>query len=292
MSTTVNGVDVASYQASDYPTAGLDFVVVKATEGSSYVNPKHSGQVATARAHGLVVGHYHFVRPGSMSAQVDYFLAHAGAKAGDFLALDWEDPGVSNADKDAWLHDAKSKVPEHRVIMYSNRDYWLHRDITSYCADGLWIADPSAPKGKPRVEHPWLFHQYSSAGGIDRNVGNFASRAALASWAGARTPKPPAKPAAPKVDLSNLIAAAKADPKGKQGHQTHAADVRIVEAALKAEGYLTPQYAGDGSFGSVTVAAYAKWQRHLGYSGHDADGIPGKASLTALGKRHGFTVTA
>ncbi|NJP47274.1 glycoside hydrolase family 25 protein [Actinacidiphila epipremni] len=180
---TVNGIDVASYQSSDYATKGLDFVVVKATEGSGYVNPKHAGQVATARSHGLVVGHYHFARPGSVNAQADYFLAHAGAKPGDFLALDWEDAGVSNANKDAWLKHVKSKAPDHRVVLYCNRDFWLHRDTTSYCADGLWIADPSAPKGHPRVQHPWLFHQYSEAGGLDHNVGNFAGRAALRTWA-------------------------------------------------------------------------------------------------------------
>ncbi|WP_063762300.1 GH25 family lysozyme [Streptomyces sp. NRRL F-5123] len=283
---TVNGVDVARYQPTNYSTSGLDFVVVKATEGTGYTNPEHAGQVATARAHGLVVGHYHFARPGSVTAQADYFLAHAGAKAGDFLAFDWEDAGVSCADKDAWLRYVKAKAPGHRVILYCNRDFWLHHDTTSYAADGLWIADPSAPKGHPRVEHPWLFHQYSDAGNLDRNAGAFADRAALAAWAGAAgKPKP-------RVDLSNLIAAATADSRGKQGHLTHAPDVRLVEAALKAEGLLTAKYAGDGSFGTVTVAAYAAWQRHLGYTGHDADGIPGKASLTALGARHGFTVVA
>jgi hypothetical protein len=181
---TVNGIDVAAYQSSDYATSGLDFVFVKATEGHSYTNPRHAAQVATARAAGLLVGHYHFARAGSMSAQADYFLAHAGAKPGDVLAFDWEDTAVSGAEKDDWLRYVLGKAPGHRVVLYSNRDFWLHRDRTSFCASGLWIADPSAPKGRPRVEHPWMFHQYSEAGGVDHNVGNFADRAALHHWAG------------------------------------------------------------------------------------------------------------
>jgi hypothetical protein len=68
--------------------------------------------------------------------------------------------------------------------LYANRDFWLHRDRTSYAGSGLWVADPSAPKGHPRVEHPWLFHQYSEAGGLDHNLGNFADRTALRRWAG------------------------------------------------------------------------------------------------------------
>jgi hypothetical protein len=102
-------------------------------------------------------------------------------------------------------------------------------------------------------------------------------------------PKPAAKP---HVDLSNLVAAARRDPGLKQGGTTHPADVRLVEAALKSEGLLPAAYAADGAFGSKTVSAYAAWQRRLGYVGAAADGIPGKTSLTKLGTRHGFTVTA
>lgn len=102
-------------------------------------------------------------------------------------------------------------------------------------------------------------------------------------------PKPPAKPA---VDLSKLIAAAKADPGRKQGGTTSGAadDVKLVESALRIEGLLSAKYAGDGSFGSLTVEAYAAWQRKCGYRGKDADGIPGKASLQKLGAKHGFNV--
>ena len=180
---TVKGIDVASYQSTTYSTSGLGFVFVKATEGTGYVNPKHAGQVAHARAAGLVVGHYHFVRPGELTAQAAYFLRHAAARAGDLLALDWEDSGVSNADKDNWIRRVQSSAPGHRVLLYCNRDFWLNRDHTSFCGDGLWIADPDAAAGHPRVKHPWTFHQYSSAGGIDRDLGNFTGKAALKSWA-------------------------------------------------------------------------------------------------------------
>jgi hypothetical protein len=291
---TVSGIDVASYQSTAYTTAGLDFVFVKATEGTSYINPKHAAQVATGRAHSLVVGHYHFARPGtSVEAQAGFFLQHAAPQPGDLLAFDWEDTGVSNAFKDAWIKHVQAAAPHNRVLMYGNREFWLHRDTTSFAGDGLWIADPGAPAGHPRVEHPWTVHQYSDANALDRNVANFASTVALRTWAAkGTTPKPPAPPAKPHVDLSNLIAAAKADPKAKQGHTTHPADVRLVEAALKAEGLLAAAYAGDGSYGTRTVAAYAAWQHRCGYTGTAADGIPGKASLTRLGQRHGFTVVA
>ncbi|MFD7738424.1 peptidoglycan-binding protein [Streptomyces sp. MJM8645] len=92
------------------------------------------------------------------------------------------------------------------------------------------------------------------------------------------------------VDLDQVIAAARRDPGLDQGATTYPDAVRPVEAALAAEGLLDGQWAGDGSFGTRTVAAYAAWQRSLGYRGTAADGIPGRASLDQLGGRHGFTV--
>jgi hypothetical protein len=107
----------------------------------------------------------------------------------------------------------------------------------------------------------------------------------------ATTPaKPLPVPTKPKVSLSKVIVAAKRDPKAK-GTPVSYAGVKVVESALVDAGYLSKVYS-DGHFGSATVDAYARWQRHLGYSGTAADGIPGKTSLTKLGARYGFEVVA
>lgn len=104
--------------------------------------------------------------------------------------------------------------------------------------------------------------------------------------------KGPVTPSKPVVDLSNVVAAAHTDPGASQGHQSYPNDVRLVEAALSAEGLLASKYASDGSFGSTTVSAYAAYQRKLGFGGSDADGIPGMTTLAKLGAAHGFTVKA
>jgi hypothetical protein len=107
----------------------------------------------------------------------------------------------------------------------------------------------------------------------------------------ASDPKPPT-PAKPKVSLKHIKYAAEHDPAASQGHTSYKAEVLLVEKALKAEGLLPSQYV-DGSFGSKTVTAYARWQRSPaggGYTGSSADGIPGKTSLSKLAARHGFTV--
>jgi GH25 family lysozyme M1 (1,4-beta-N-acetylmuramidase) len=286
---TIKGIDVSNYQASDYSLTGFDFVIVKATEGVSYVNPKHAAQVKRARDNNRVVGHYHFVRGGDMKAQVDYFLKNAKAQSDEFLALDWEDPKVSCAEKDKFLKYLKSKAGGRKVILYCNVDYWKNRDTSSYEADGLWIAGYNGNPGNPGISDPWLIHQYTSTP-VDTNLANFASRTKMAEWAGA--PKPAAPAAKPTVSLAHLVAARKADLPAKTGHTTHKAEVLLVEQALHTLGHLDSKYV-EGSWGSKTDDAYNAYRRKKGYTGSAATGAPGLESLTKLAKDSGrFTAKA
>jgi hypothetical protein len=100
------------------------------------------------------------------------------------------------------------------------------------------------------------------------------------------------KPGVPVVSLARVIAAAKKDAPGPDGAVSFPAEVRVVEAALVAEGLLSSAFAKDGSFGTVTIKAYAQFQRRLGFAGADADGIPGSDSLKRLGLKHGFKAVA
>lgn len=180
---TVRGIDVSSYQPTTYSTK-FDFVFVKATEGTSYTNPKMRAQAQRARAAGLVVGFYHFLRPGDMKAQAAYFVEQAASVEGDPLWADWEDPRVSCADKDQFIAEVKKLRGEtHRVGLYCNVDYWRRRDTTGNAGDALWIAHYGVSAGQPGVQAKWLFHQYTDRP-IDTNIGQFADRAALRAWAG------------------------------------------------------------------------------------------------------------
>jgi hypothetical protein len=110
------------------------------------------------------------------------------------------------------------------------------------------------------------------------------------------TPKPdpgtPTTPTLPKVSLAKLVAAAQSDPGAAQGSAKYRTGAKVVEQALAKLGYLDAQWV-DGSYGTKTVTAYAALQRYLGYTGSDADGIPGSHSLTWLGnKSQLFTTTA
>lgn len=62
---------------------------------------------------------------------------------------------------------------------------------------------------------------------------------------------------------------------------------KVIQSALN---QAFPGVVIDGVYGPQTAAAYMKWQQSLGFTGSDADGVPGVTSLTALGKKYGFTV--
>ncbi|MDX3116004.1 hypothetical protein [Streptomyces scabiei] len=66
-------------------------------------------------------------------------------------------------------------------------------------------------------------------------------------------------------------------------------EVRIVQQALLDNGRSLP-HGADGIFGNETSTAYAEEQRAQGFTGSDADGIPGCTSLTKLGRNRGFAV--
>ena len=97
----------------------------------------------------------------------------------------------------------------------------------------------------------------------------------------------PALPAAalPAVDMEMVLLAAQVDPpKTGTGITTGAGPhVLEVERALNAKGLLAAS-AVDGHFGTSTITAYAAWQRSLGYTGLDANGLPGPTSLARLGE--------
>lgn len=118
-----------------------------------------------------------------------------------------------------------------------------------------------------------------------------AAGAALAVPALAGTQLASAVGALATVDMEMVLLACQVDPPKPDtgltpGCETH---VRAVEQALQAKGLLAAGSV-DGHYGTATLDAYAAWQRSLGYSGIDANGVPGRTSLTQLGSGR-FDVT-
>jgi len=185
--------------------------------------------------------------------------------------------------------------PNFRALMRAIRS-WGVPDVFPAGALASKYADSAAKRNRTTWATKGGHYGHCNIPGNDHwDPGNISKMALFAAAPKGSTTPAPSKPTTPTVktvDLSNVIAAARRDPGLKQGGTTHPADVRIVEAALKAEGLLSASYAADGAYGSTTITAYKAWQRKCGYSGSAADGIPGKSSLERLGAKRGFKVKA
>jgi peptidoglycan hydrolase-like protein with peptidoglycan-binding domain len=87
--------------------------------------------------------------------------------------------------------------------------------------------------------------------------------------------------AAKPVNMERLLVAAQLD-QYRPGNGTTPGAVKSVKRVQRSLKRHNIDVAVDGNFGASTMAAYAAWQRQLGYSGIDANGMPGETSLKQL----------
>src|SRR5262245_11946418 len=137
---TVLGIDIASYQhpggaGIDWGTVAANrrFVIIKASEGTGYVNQYYADDSTQARANGMIVGAYHFLRyTSSGAAQAQHFLSAIGGNVppGDVPAmLDVEDVNDSASPEQRtqimkeWL-DTVEAASGRKPMIYSGSWYW------------------------------------------------------------------------------------------------------------------------------------------------------------------------
>jgi len=190
----LHGHDVSAYQSATYtPPASDAFLFVKASEGTGWVSPRHDSQVSVGRARGLVIGHYHFLHHGSITAQAQHFVASSKLKKGDVLIIDWEQPGgavaATASEVKTFAAKLRTLAPGHRVLVYLNQSFRAGLGDTKI-GDGYWVAAPGAAS-IPTSSHLlfWQYHfgelpdRYGNDP-VDCNWAKFASKAALVKWAG------------------------------------------------------------------------------------------------------------
>lgn len=191
----IRGVDISRWNP-DYTTIepGIDFVIIKATDGLKLYNTLFAQQVAMTRASGAVCAYYHWLTSTDpIEAQAQYFVDTVQPRPDEFLACDWEEQidgtrQPTDAERLQFLAAVKRLTPRHKVGTYCNRSEWGRSNKDP--GDFLWIADPGVDS--PRIEEPWLIHQYTFDP-RDYNRAQFPTRAAMRAWATAEEEPVPAQ---------------------------------------------------------------------------------------------------
>lgn len=189
---SMNGIDISNWQQDiNAGAVPADFVIVKATQGTTYVSPSCDRQYQQAIAAGKLVGVYHYASGGGAVAEADFFLKNIdGYLKRAILVLDWEKgqntawgQGVNYAKQfldrvyavtgiKPLIYMSKSVCREFDWIPVVNADYGLwvaqyaNNSPTGYQADP-WTDD----KGYGAWPGPVIF-QYSSAGRLAGYDGN------------------------------------------------------------------------------------------------------------------------
>src|SRR5215467_417800 len=194
-STTLNGVDVSSFQHPNNAAinwasvqgAGYSFAAIKATEGNYYVNPYYASDAAAATAAGLYVAAYHFANPpdSTGTVQADYAVKNAGTYhvGGHYLplVLDLEyDPyssnecyGLSPTQMVSWISDFMKEATTltgAAPTIYTPTSWWdtCTANSTAFGKDVLWVPAYSAggPGTLPAGWSTWTMWQYTSSGSV------------------------------------------------------------------------------------------------------------------------------
>jgi lysozyme len=186
----VRGLDISAYQHVGKPIdwqeiarQGVQFVSVKASEGTYYRNPYYGPDTRAAKAAGLIVLPYVFANPaaagGAPTARYAVGVTGKHGPSGSPLVVDLEnDPykkksdcyGVSRGETIKWI--AGFLAQAHKMtgrwpVIYTTAAWWSEctGGTSRFNHDPLWLAafGPSSP-AVPAPWRRWAFWQYSDNG--------------------------------------------------------------------------------------------------------------------------------
>lgn len=172
----VRGFDLSAHNGyanlNAAAAAGYQFVILKASEGSSFRDPNFVLNYQKARHAGLKVGAYHYFRFDRDGVEQGVnFLRSVGLRELDLgLAIDVEDNGnargvpVDTVRARLQLMIEYLNMRGHPVMLYSNRDgYGKYLMTPEFRGLPLWICSFSEDNAR---QTDWTFWQYDHRGRV------------------------------------------------------------------------------------------------------------------------------
>lgn len=224
----MNGIDISSWQTGiDLTAVPADFVIIKATEGTGYVNPDCDRAYQQAKQAGKLRGVYHYANGGNATAEADYFLANIEGYIKDaILCLDWESQNNAlcgtGGPARTWIANWCNRIVEKtgvKPLIYASAS--LYSEVSGIGDYGLWIAQYADNSETGYQDTPWnegaydcAIRQYSSHGRLSGWNGNLDLNKAYmdaTAWGkyanpagGSTAPVTPSKPATPAPQPSTV----------------------------------------------------------------------------------------
>ena len=194
----MNGIDISAWQGDagiDLGKIAYDFCIVKATEGTDYMNRYFAAHCDKVLSRKKLLGVYHYANGGDPQKEADHFLAYVKKYIGKaVLVLDWEAKnnnlfGVKDLE---WCLQWCSYVQKKtgiKPLIYVQKSAM---DAVKKAGYGLWVAQYPDYEWTGYQEHPWnegayncLIRQYTSVGKLSGYSGSLDLNKAYisaASW--------------------------------------------------------------------------------------------------------------
>ncbi|KAI0290544.1 putative N,O-diacetyl muramidase [Multifurca ochricompacta] len=191
------GIDVSHWQGNinwaTVKSQGVTWAYIKATEGTTFIDPLFSQNYIGATNNGIIRGAYHFAHPDTSSGatQANYFLAHGGGWSADGRtlpgAIDLEGTcyGLTAAQMVSWIKDFSNtyhtKTTRYPAI-YTTTSWWTSCTGNSAAfasTNPLWIAHWASSIGT--LPAGWgftTFWQYADSGPFPGDQDRFNGDAA------------------------------------------------------------------------------------------------------------------
>ena len=177
----LSGADISKHNG-EIITDG-DFVIIKATEGIGYVDPRFEENIQKAIDNNQLCGVYHFARPDTNlpSVEAEHFVETIRPYLGKvMLVLDWEkEEEIDNTVwVAAWMWQVY-KMTGVRPVLYTSASVAQDYDWTGVSSEfDLWVACYVQDSAEfPCQEIPYdlsawrtIIWQYSTAGDLDHNI--------------------------------------------------------------------------------------------------------------------------
>lgn len=179
----LKGIDISHFDGqvdfNQLQQSGIEFVYLKATQGSEYVDPTYHAHVEKLNSTNILRGAYHFYEPAEdAKAQAIHFLNVVAASNNTLPPmLDVEITQGKSAEAikkgvQTWLATVEKELG-CRPVLYSYADFWRENLGVQFNNYPFWLADYSSKPDVPHDLKNWRLWQYSDKGrvhGIDSHV--------------------------------------------------------------------------------------------------------------------------
>lgn len=304
----MNGIDISHWQNGiDLSKIKCDFVIAKATEGTTITDKSLDTFLKQAQKLGKCLGFYHFARPESNDAikEAQYFYKATKNYYGKGIpVLDWESKGKANiAWAKKWLDEIYRLTGVKPLIYMStsvvNSYDWSNIAKAGY---GLWVAqyrdntidrnyDMTNAGSKPKVKYwpTYAMWQWTSKGRLDGYSGDldcdifYGNKTAWNKYAGITNTS---KPSETTSKLPETGVFSNATVKRLQKWLNVAQNGKIAGQTSNVKKYIpamAPVCTWTGG-GSAVIRALQKHLKAKKFDPGTIDGLCGKKTVTALQK--------